>query len=125
MEQISSLLHPHLNPRLDYRYCAEKKTFALRSLRAPFILRIGNRDCLTFFDSRANAHLMNGQLAIQEKLQLMSSKPKALEVIGGGSIMTEYGNFRFNLGPGENKKFHKITAVGLRKITAIYPELTQ
>ena len=27
----------------------------------------------------------------------------ALGVIGGGSIMTEYGNFRFNLGPGIKK----------------------
>ena len=32
--------------------------------------------------------------------------------------MTEYGNFRFNLGPGEDKKYHKITAVGMRNVTA-------
>ena len=32
--------------------------------------------------------------------------------------MTEYGNFRFNLGPGEDEKYHKITAVGIRNVTA-------
>ena len=60
-------------------------------------LRIGNSDCLTFFDSGANAHLVNGQLEEKEKLQLISSNSTALEVIGGGSVMMKYGNFRFNL----------------------------
>ena len=32
--------------------------------------------------------------------------------------MTEYGNFRLNLGPGENKNYHEITAVGMRNVTA-------
>ena len=81
-------------------------------------LRIGNSDCLTLFDSRAYAHLIDGQLAEKENLQLMSCKSTALGVIGGGSIMTEYGSFRFNLGPGEDKNYHKITAVGMRNVTA-------
>ena len=74
--------------------------------------------CLTFFDSGANALLINGQLSEKENLQLISSKSTALGVIGGGSIMTEYGNFRFNLGPGEDKNYHEITAVGMRNVTA-------
>ena len=37
MEQISSLLHLKLTPRLACKYCARKKTFALRALRAPYI----------------------------------------------------------------------------------------
>ena len=32
--------------------------------------------------------------------------------------MMEYGSFRFNLGPGEDKICHKITAVGMRNVTA-------
>ena len=31
--------------------------------------------------------------------------------------MTEYGNFRFNLGPREDKMYHEITAVGMRNVT--------
>ena len=39
-------------------------------------------------------------------------------VPGGGSIMAEYGNFRFNLEPREDKNYHEITAVGMRNVTA-------
>ena len=81
-------------------------------------LRIGNSNCLTFFDSKANAHLIVGQLARTEKLQLISSRSSALGEIRGGSIRTEYGSFRFNLGPGEDKKYHKIAAVGMKNFTA-------
>ena len=38
-------------------------------------------------------------------------------MIEGGSVMPKYGNFRFNLGPGEDKNDHKITAVGMRNVT--------
>ena len=81
-------------------------------------LRIENSDSLTFFDSGANANLIHGQLAEKEGLQLIYSNSTVLGVMGGGSIMTEYGNFRFNLGPGEYKNDHKNTAVGMRNVTA-------
>ena len=32
--------------------------------------------------------------------------------------MTEYGNFRFNLGPREDQIYHEITAVGMKNVTA-------
>ena len=66
-------------------------------------IRIGCSNCLTFF-----AHLIDGQLARNEELQLISSNSTALEGIGGGSIMTEYSSFCFNLGPGEEGKYYKI-----------------
>ena len=53
-------------------------------------LRIVNSNCLTFFNSGANAHRINKQLEEKEKLQLIST---ALGMIGGGSVMTELGNF--------------------------------
>ena len=63
-------------------------------------LRVGGSNCLTFFDSLANAYLIDGHLARQDELQFISSKFIALGVIGGGSIKTKYGSFWFNLGPG-------------------------
>ena len=51
-------------------------------------LRVGDSNYLKFFYSGANAHLIDGQLARQEDLQLISSKSIALGVIGGGSIRT-------------------------------------
>ena len=85
-------------------------------------LRVGNSDCLTFFDFGANAHLINVQLRRNEDLQLISSKSIALEVIGGGSVMTEYGSFRSNFGPGEDGKYHEITAIGIESVTAGFGE---
>ena len=66
-------------------------------------LRIGNSNCLTFFDSGLNAHLIDGELAEKDKLQLIPRNHTALGVIGGGSVTTEFGNFRFNLGSKEDK----------------------
>ena len=80
-------------------------------------LRIGNSNYLTFYDSGVNPHLIDGHSAEKEKLQLISSNSTALGVIGGGSFVTEYGNFRFNLGPGEDQVYHEITAVGIENVT--------
>ena len=85
-------------------------------------LRVGDSNCLTFFDSGANAHLIDGRMVRQEELQLISNKSIALGVIGGGSIRTEYGSFRFNLGPGEDSKYHEITAIGMESVTAGFGE---
>ena len=85
-------------------------------------LRVGDSNCLTFFDSGANAHLIDGQMARQEDLQLIPNKSVALGIIGGGSIRTEYGSFRFNLGPGEDGKYHEITAIGMDSVTAEFGE---
>ena len=85
-------------------------------------LRVGGSNCLTFFDLGANVHLIKGQLARNEELQLISNKTTALGVIGGGSIKTEYVGFQFNLEPGEDGKYHKITAMGMESVTAGFGE---
>ena len=81
-------------------------------------LRIGDSEGLTFLASGANAHLIHRQLAEKENLQLIFSNSTALGVIGGGSIITEYRNFKVNLGPREDKNYLKITAVRMRNVTA-------
>ena len=103
--------------------CQEKNVCSESSENSIYLmqnLRIGNSNCLTFFDSGENTHLVDEQLAEKEKLQLKSSNSTALGVIGGGAVMTEYGNFRFNLGPGEDKIYYEITAVEMRNVTASF-----
>ena len=73
-----------------------------------------------FSDNSVNTHLVDEQLAEKEKLQLISSNSTALGMIGGGAVMTEYGNFSFNLGPGEDKMYHVIAAVGKRNVRASF-----
>ena len=63
-------------------------------------LRIGGTNHLIFFDRGANAHLVQGKMAVAAGFEITSSRPTSLTVVGGGSLKTEYGNYRFNLGPG-------------------------
>ena len=122
MEQESSPQHLHLILRvviqvscLDKNICSESSENSIYLMQN---LRIENSVCLTFLYSGANAYLIDGQMAEKEKFQLISSNSTALGVIGGGSVVMEYGNFRFNLGPGDDKMYHEITAVGMRNVTA-------
>ena len=85
---------------LDKNVCSESSENFIYLMQN---LRIGNNDCLTFFDSGVNSHLIDGQLVEKEKLQIISSNPTALGVIGSGSVLTKFGNFRFNLGPEKTR----------------------
>ena len=76
-------------------------------------LRIGSSECLTFFDPGANTHLIDGNIASKEGLQVISDKTSAIRVVGGSEIKTERGTYRFNLGPGEDKVYHEIVAIGV------------
>ena len=113
---------PVIESETGYRLMCEDKDICTESAESSIYLmqnlRVGDSNCLTFFDSGANAHLIDGRMARQEDLQLVSSKSVALGIIGGGSIKTEYGSFRFNLGPGEDGKYHEITAIGMDSVTA-------
>ena len=92
---------PIIDSETGYRVMCEFEDICTESAESSIYLmqnlRVGDSNCLTFFDSVANAHLIDGRMARQEDLQLVSSKSVALGIIGGGSIRTEYGSFRFNL----------------------------
>ena len=69
--------------RVQCQYCIESSIYLIQNLR------VGDSNCLPFFDPGENAHLIDCQLAKNEEFQLISSKSTALGVIGRGSIMTE------------------------------------
>ena len=71
-----------------------------------------------FFDTGANSNLIDENLASKEGLQIISSECTRLGLIAGGQVESEFGKFRFNLGPGEDDKYHEITAVGMKDVTA-------
>ena len=97
---------PMIDSETGYRVVCEDEDICTESAENSIYLmqnlRVGDSNYLSFFDSGANAHLIDGQMARQEDLQLISNKSVALGIIEGGSIRTEYGSFRFNLGPGED-----------------------
>ena len=85
-------------------------------------LRIGQSECLTFFDSGANTHLVEKSLAIKENLKRFSECQAELGVIGGGKFTAEAGSFRFNLGLGQEGIYHEIRAVGMDNVTSEFAE---
>ena len=81
------------------------------------ILKIGNSEVLAFFDSGANVNLIDGDLATWENLQCISEKPTSLPVVGGNQIKTEYGQYKFSLGPSPENEFHTLTCLGMDSVT--------
>ena len=66
--------------------------------------------------------LIDIELAEKENLQRISGGHSALGVIGGRTITTGFGNFRFNLGSGKDQIFHEITAIRFKNITTEFGE---
>ena len=85
-------------------------------------LMIGETSCLVFFDSGANTHLLDGSLAVSQKLQVTSSKPKRISVVGGTQIRTQYGSYRFNLGPTESGEFIELNCLGMDNVSGKFQE---
>ena len=76
-------------------------------------LRIGGTNHLIFFDRGANAHLVQGKMAVAAGFEVTSSRPTSLTVVGGGKLKTEYGSYRFNLGPEAGGEYHEISCIGM------------
>jgi len=71
----------------------------------------------------ANTNLITEKIALDQGLQLISKKPSKLTVVGGGTIQSEIGKFRFNIGPTESGEFHEIKCQGMRNITSKFPKI--
>ena len=85
-------------------------------------LRVGNSTMLAFFDRGANINLIDGELAERENLRKTSCKPSELTVVGGGAVVTEYGQYSFNLGPTEKNHFHEINCTGMDSVTGDFSQ---
>ena len=72
-------------------------------------LRIGGTNHLIFFTRGANTHLVQGKMAVAARFEFTSSRPTSLTVVGGWSVKSEYGSYRFNLGPGAGWEYHEMT----------------
>ena len=86
-------------------------------------LRIGGENVLTFFDSGANVHLVEGSLAERVRFKVLDDKCISIGMVGGGRIWTEYGQYTCILGPDANQQYHQIECQGLERITGCVPEI--
>ena len=86
-------------------------------------LRIGGEDVLTFYDSGANIHLVEGSLAEKIGFTVLDDKCVSIGVVGGGQVWTEYGQYACILGPDANLQYHQVECQGLERITSYVPKV--
>jgi hypothetical protein len=86
------------------------------------LLNIGGETVLTFYDSGANTHLVEGELAEKIGFTVLSDMCTQIGVVGGGSVWTDYGQYACVLGPDTNGVCHEIECQGLSRLTAYVPE---
>ena len=86
-------------------------------------LRIGGEDVLTFYDSGANVHLVEGALAERVGFNVLDNKCVSISVVGGGQVWSEYGQYACILGPDANSQYHQIECQGLERIASYVPEV--
>ena len=82
------------------------------------ILNVLGKDVLTFFDSGANHNLIRGSIGEEVGMKVVTDAPVSVGMVGGGKVWTEYGSYRFCLGPTENGDYHVVTAQGISNVTA-------
>ena len=85
-------------------------------------LKVGSYDTVIFFDPRANVNLINGDLAQRVGLSVISDKPQALSVVGGGLIQTEYGLYDLRIGDSTSGVYHQVSCLGMTDVTTSFPE---
>ena len=67
-----------------------------------FILQfimLGDQSCMTFYDTGADFHLIEGEIAEKAGLKIVSDRPTMVGHLGGGTMLTSYGIYTVNLGP--------------------------
>ena len=95
----------------------EKSSFILQ------LLKIGQHEVLTMFDTGADMHLMDGAIAESESLEKLSDRSTTLTVIGGGNVGAEYGVYRVFLGPTPQGEYREVIAQGIEQVTGVFNEI--
>ena len=84
-------------------------------------IKIGSSSCLVMFDRGANVNLINGDLAENEGLYVLSQQPTRIQGIGAQGVFSEYGRYVVTLGSGKSD-YHRMTCHGMPQVTVKFPK---
>ena len=89
--QLAKLLpQHHVSQVRSTRLIQQQDKIVKPSKERPFFvmqqLRIGGEDVLTFYDSGANVHLVEGALAERVGFTILDNKCVSIGVVGGGQV---------------------------------------
>jgi hypothetical protein len=86
-------------------------------------IRIKDHDVLVFFDSGSNGHLIEGELAEELQLEVVTDTMVPIGGLGGKTVWSDYGLYTVTLGPDTNGDLHELDIQGIRAITNKIPEV--
>ena len=84
------------------------------------IVKIGKSQCLLMFDRGANINLIDGDIAEQEDLCVLSQNPTTISGAGGNRISSGYGKYMLKLGSTDLGWQH-LTYHGMPEVTVKFP----
>jgi hypothetical protein len=84
-------------------------------------IRIKDQDVLVFFDSGSNGHLIEGELAEELQLEVVTDEMVPIGGLGGKTVWSDYGLYTVTLGPDTNGDLHELDIQGIRAITNKIP----
>ena len=85
-------------------------------------LKIGGEDVLTFCDSGANTHLVEGELAEKVGFTVLSDRCVSVGTVGGGEVWSDYGQYACILGPDCECVSHELECQWISRISRRFPE---
>ena len=85
-------------------------------------LNIGGRSVLCLFDRGANQHLIEGHIAEEIGMKVVSKEPSAIGIVSGDRIWTEYGKYKMLLGPTSSGNYFELIAQGITAVTGKFPK---
>ena len=85
-------------------------------------LKIGGEDVLTFYDSGANTHLVEGELEEKVGFTVLSDRCVSVGTVGGGEVWSDYSQYACILGPDYEGVSHELECQGISRISRPFPE---
>jgi len=85
-------------------------------------IKIGRRTLLVFYDSGSNGHLIEGALAEDLRLDVITDEMVPIGGVGGKVTWSQYGMYQLTLGPDVHGQLHQLDVQGMSVITKTIPE---
>jgi hypothetical protein len=99
------------------------KTSSESAFYAMQTVKIKNQEVLIFYDSGSNGHLIEGDLAEDLELDVVTSESVPVGALGGKAMWSEYGLYTVTLGPDMYGEYHELEMQGISSITNRLPEV--
>ena len=78
---------------------------------------VGSTPHLVMYDGRSNTHMIRGEIAETQELQVLSGRAGRIYATGGGYMSTGFGSYKARLGPSRSGKQLELNCQGLQEIT--------